>query len=183
MINLKRKGLPDCIYDAWGEPVFLDTDFRKWIDFPDRMEKAKGGDFMPYTELFLDTAPTPTDEIINQIQDFYYIKPEVPRDSGNSGPELLDYDIDADYIFAAFMQSYGIDLVETDLHWHKFLALITALPDDTTLSRIMGYRGYDGKSKDVGYKEYMKLKQMWELPVKRTEEEQEMIDEFNEMFG
>lgn len=183
MIDLKRRGLPNAIYGNLGEPVKLNTDYRVWLTFSDRIEKAADGDTKSYTELFEDDAPLLTEYILAQLQAFYYEKPEIPRESKKGGPELIDYDIDADYIYAAFMQSYGIDLVEADLHWHKFLALVMALPEDTMMAKIMGYRGYDGKSKDPGYEDYIELKYVWALPEKRTEEEQKAIDEFNEMFG
>lgn len=41
-----------------------------------------------------------------------------------SGKEL-DYEFDAPEIYSSFMQLYGIDLFETDMHWWKFRALLT----------------------------------------------------------
>ena len=181
MIDLKRRGLPNAIIAPDGGPVLLDTDFRIWINFPERIQKLREDPTL-YEDLFMTEVPILTQEVADQLQDFYYRKPEVPRDTGGH-EDLLDYDLDADYIYAAFMQAYKIDLVDADLHWHKFLALLTALPDTTTMSKIMGYRSYEGSSKDPGHKDYMKLKQMWSLPVKHTEEEQKMIDDFNELFG
>lgn len=55
--------------------------------------------------------------------------------------QTLYYEYDGDYIYAAFMQNYKIDLMETGLHWHKFLALLKGL-SGTMLNEIMGYRAY-----------------------------------------
>ena len=47
---------------------------------------------------------------------------------------------DADYIFAGFMQVYGIDLDECDMKVEKFIALLKGLPSDTKLSEIIKIR-------------------------------------------
>lgn len=49
---------------------------------------------------------------------------------------------DAEYIYAAFYQAYGIDLIDCrgKLHWHKFLALLNGLPGDTRMSEIIQIR-------------------------------------------
>lgn len=36
----------------------------------------------------------------------------------------FDYDFDAQEIYASFLQLYGIDLIETDMHWWQFSALL-----------------------------------------------------------
>ena len=178
MISLKEKGAPDAIY-AYGRTFLLDTDFRKWLDFPERINEAMSGNYEGYCDLFLDpdNVPIITDEILEALKEFHFKPPVVPRDS-KSGVELIDYDIDADLIYASFMQAYGIDLTEVDLHWHKFSALLSGIPGDTPMATIIGYRSYDGKEK-----EYKELRAKWALPMKFTEEEQKQIDEFNKLFG
>lgn len=58
------------------------------------------------------------------------------------GPQSLDFRQDAAYIYAAFAQSYGMDLIGKDreLEWQKFLCLLGALPDDTRLMQIASIR-------------------------------------------
>lgn len=46
------------------------------------------------------------------------------RDAG-TGKKDIDYEFDAPEIYASFMQLYGIDLYETDMHWWQFRALLT----------------------------------------------------------
>lgn len=54
---------------------------------------------------------------------------------------LFDYQIDSKYIYAAFLDQYGIDLQDIDyLHWWKFRAMFAGLRGDHELMRIMGYR-------------------------------------------
>lgn len=48
---------------------------------------------------------------------------------------------DAPYVYAAFMDQYGIDLTSvTFMHWWKFMALFESLGDETKMSKIMYYR-------------------------------------------
>ena len=53
-----------------------------------------------------------------------------------------DFDEDAGYIYAAFLQQYGIDLTTTEMHWFKFLALFKAL-QDTVFNRLQEIRTQD----------------------------------------
>lgn len=90
--------------------------------------------------------------------------------SSDDMPDKLTYSLvyDADYIFASFMQAYGIDLVEQQgkLHWAKFNALIVGLPDDTKLMQVLRIRSWKpskGDSKE--HKENMrKLQLEYSLP-------------------
>ena len=61
--------------------------------------------------------------------------------AGN-GSKAIDYEKDASLIYAAFMQAYSIDLFEMrgKLHWIKFMMLLNNLPEDTKLSKVIGYR-------------------------------------------
>src|SRR5699024_9047339 len=45
---------------------------------------------------------------------------------------LIDFNQDANYIYASFMQAYGINLIEQQgkMHWKEYLALIDGLPSD-----------------------------------------------------
>ncbi len=54
----------------------------------------------------------------------------------------FDFLQDAGYIYAAFRQAYGIDLhaERGRLHWHEFIALFSALPEDTRIAQIMAIR-------------------------------------------
>lgn len=65
---------------------------------------------------------------------------------------ILDYEKDIDALYAAFLQSYGVDLYEEKggeplirtMHWWKFLALVNNLPPGSTLvDYYMHYRGLD----------------------------------------
>lgn len=175
MLNIKIKNMPNAI-EAYGRVFLLNTDFRVWLTYPERLNAALDGDFGGYEGLFTDNVPTLTKETADGLNAFYRVESEIPRDKG--GSNVIDYDLDADYIYSGFMQAYGIDLITADLHWHKFSALLSGLPEETTISKIISYRSYDGDDKEIN-----KLKQSWALPLKLTSEEQEAMEEFNNLFG
>lgn len=56
--------------------------------------------------------------------------------------ELYSLIEDAEYIYASFMQDYGIDLIELQgqLHWRKFSALLSGLRDDTKFKKVLEIR-------------------------------------------
>lgn len=169
MLDLKQKSLPNAL-EACGQAFLLNTDFRVWLDYPRLITEDPGA-------FFADWAPILTLEVVNQLDLFYNPPRDVPRSSGSGAP-LVDWEVDADLIYAAFQQAYGVDLLTADLHWHKFKALFDALPDDTLMVKVIQWRGYKGSDKDM-----LELKNTWALPEKLTEEEQQAMDEFNELFG
>ncbi len=77
-------------------------------------------------------------------------KKRFPRKiAGLNDKQPFDFEKDAGLIYAGFMQQYGIDLQEMDMHWWKFMILLENLGADTRLSRIMEYRTIDTASKHL----------------------------------
>ncbi|GEP20603.1 Gp15 family bacteriophage protein [Latilactobacillus sakei] len=104
--------------------------------------------------------------------------PQPKRD----GEQLVSFLFDAKYIYAAFMQAYGIDLIEQQgsLHWSKFSALLNALPDNTLMRQIIDIRKTDlNEIKDKDEKKRIKkLKQQFSLEGKGSPDE-----EGGDMYG
>lgn len=104
--------------------------------------------------------------------------PQPKRD----GEQLVSFLFDAKYIYAAFMQAYGIDLIEQQgsLHWSKFSALLNALPDNTLMRQIIDIRKTDlSEIKDKDEKKRIKkLKQQFSLEGKGSPDE-----EGGDMYG
>ena len=74
---------------------------------------------------------------------------------------------DAEYIYASFMQAYGIDLIEQQgkMHWFKFQALLSGLPKDTKFCEIVSIRQWKKPNKnDTEDKQMTKLKDYYKLP-------------------
>ena len=85
---------------------------------------------------------------------------------------------DDDYIYAAFMDQYNIDLQDIEyLHWWKFKAMFKSLKEDNEIVKIMGYRSMDlSKIKDKEEKAYYKkMQELYKLPI--SKDEKEKLDE------
>lgn len=85
---------------------------------------------------------------------------------------VLDFEEDGDYIYASFMQEYGIDLIDQQgkLPWRKFLWLFNGLGADTKIKQVMHIRGmeipqFNGKNQKQ-IQEIQELKSYYALPVK-----------------
>jgi len=65
---------------------------------------------------------------------------EVPEGESLDVPRLYSFSKDAQYIFAAFRQTHGIDLEAVEIHWWKFLALFMDLGSETAFSSLVGLR-------------------------------------------
>lgn len=104
--------------------------------------------------------------------------------ASNGKQEQAPYDIryDGDYIYASFLQAYGIDLfdVQGKLHWKKFNALLSGLPEGTKLMEVVKIRKWKPQKGDSSeYKEEMRrLQKDYALPYEIVEEDEEYEEEF-----
>lgn len=98
--------------------------------------------------------------------------------ASNGKQEQAPYDIryDGDYIYASFLQAYGIDLfdVQGKLHWKKFNALLSGLPEGTKFMEVIKIRKWKPQKGDSAeYKEEMRrLQKDYALPYEIIEEEE-----------
>ena len=130
-----------------------------------------------------------SDEHINQMFWFFSCgrekkKKTFPRRiAGINNKQPFDFETDADLIYAGFVQQYGIDLQEEDMHWWKFMILLENLGADTRLSRIMEYRTIDITSKHLSKdqrKYYQAMQRYYGLDqpgAKDMTEREKMIEE------
>lgn len=92
----------------------------------------------------------------------------------------FDFDQDAQEIYAAFWQTYGIDLLRMrgKLHWYKFQALLAGLPDDTRFTRIREIR--NAKLSDIkDHKERSQMAKMKRaVALNNVDDEEEEGDEY-----
>ena len=80
----------------------------------------------------------------------------------------FDFEFDAPEIYASFMKSYGMDLLDVPfLHWIKFSALLSALPDDSAFSRKIQLRFMD-TSKSADRAKAERLKRAVQLPTRES---------------
>lgn len=65
---------------------------------------------------------------------------KVSEEEGEPSPRVYSFSKDANFIFAAFRQTHGIDLQKTTLHWWEFLALFMDLGSETTFCQLVSLR-------------------------------------------
>ena len=176
--------LPDHV-SAGGKLFLIKTDFRSWLAFSRTLsEKESVIDDVDF--IYADEIPSSElkKEAFDALLEFYQPKTDLPRPTGKS-EKVLDYVIDSQLIFCAFLEQYGIDLTATDesghfiqMHWHKFLALLSGL-HNTKLNEVMSWRCWDGDTKTEYGKQMAKLRAAWELPPENQAEIDRDLEAFN----
>ena len=172
MIDLTKARLPEAI-EVSGSFYRIHTDFRYFIRLDQllhtRETRLEDLDFMFIAEI-------PQDRIAGFKALTAFMNPPrlLPRKNGReeAGPPVIDYTLDADLIYAAFMQQYHIDLSTEPLHWRKFSALLAGLRD-TKLNDVIGFRLWENTSgkKDEYTRAMQKLHDAWEIEVKDEAED------------
>lgn len=181
MIDLTQKALPNTV-TVGGKAFSINTDYRVWMRFVTEFEKWDKKGSIDISYLFPIGQPIfRAQSDYDGIFAFAYPQNVVPRGEPST-EKIYDYMIDSDYIYSAFMQQYGIDLLSVDMHWHQFRALFNGISEETRFHEIMGYRAYTGEKIKSQDELYRKLKNAWELPVERSEEDIQAEKEFNDYF-
>lgn len=165
-----------------GREYRVRTDFRTFILFEllwqeediDPAEKIRKSLLLCYPEM-----PHDYRQAMEALLWFYKCgKEERKQDQEaaerHSPERIYSFEHDADYIYAAFLAQYGMDLQDIEyLHWWKFRAMFNSLSDQTEFVKIMGYRSIDisdGMS-DSQKAFYRRMKRIHALPLPKGEEE------------
>lgn len=175
MFTLEKIKLPQAI-EVGGSFYKIKTDYRYFLIFIKKLgnKEINPGDF---DFMYINTPPQDRLEGIKKLCDFMTTS-ELPRNTEKNPENVLDYEIDAPYIYAAFKEQYGIDLIDEPLHILKFLALLRAL-HDTELNRIIAARLYKPSGKNTEYdKAQQKQHEAWRLPQPEDNEPDEALDDF-----
>lgn len=177
MIDLTNKyGLPNVI-TINGSPYSIYTDFRRWMRFEIEVGRMRPGETIDVSYLFMNEMPRRCS--LTDLFVFSRPKNKLPRSRGHADVITLDYELDADYIYAAFMSRYGIDLCEIEnLHWHKFLALLNGLKGEL-ICDIMTWRCYE--KSDAKTDMYAELREAWAID-RVSPQEQAARDKFSSYF-
>jgi hypothetical protein len=146
MIDLSRanRQRPSSVWvDGIEYPI--KTDFYLWINFGQLIEGRKTIALDEVNFLYQWEIPGDREAGFRELTKFYENRQPLPRPSGKAdGVVSYDYKLDSEYIYAAFMQQYGIDLTTANLHWFDFSALFNGLVN-TKLNDIISAR--HGKEK------------------------------------
>ena len=133
-----QETLPDSV-TVNGRKVKCDFDFRNVLRMLDTLERE---DLTREARVFLAAkcVTKRPGKISREIVDAVILRlfSEKKRKSGHK--KVTDFDQDADYIRAAFLQEYGINLFRDKLHWCEFITLLSCLPEGSRYTEILGIR-------------------------------------------
>lgn len=170
-----------CEYElSEGRIVSFETDFRTWMQFENLMlDKDLPDSVKPVLAKKL-VFQNPLKDNVNDFLLWFYRcgKPPANVESGKTkgkskNTRVYSFEHDEELIYSAFIQCYGIDLCEANMHWWKFRALFDGLSEDTKLHKVMGYRSIE-ITKDMTperAKQYKELKRIYRLPRSLSEEQ------------
>jgi hypothetical protein len=171
MLDLSKKVLPRTIV-VRGKYYQIHTDFRYFL-IVKRLLKNKIRDITAFKFMYVDKVPLYEWAGLKAIIDFMNSGSPLPRGIDEDNREIvIDYDIDAELIYSAFLENYNIDLLKTDLHWWQFKALLCGL-HDTKLNDVISFRLYKPSGKNDEYEKY-KQQQYDAWRIITAEEEQKL---------
>lgn len=176
--------LPETV-EIRGTEYQINWDFRTSILFELLMQDDEMSDSDKIKEaltLYYPVMPNRPAEAVEKILWFYRCGKESDesrhtseRSEASPRQQVYSFDHDADYIYAAFLEQYGIDLQEIEnLHWWKFRALFKSLNEKCEFVKIMGYRSMKITSKMSKEQRqfYKKMQAIHALPVSQKEREE-----------
>lgn len=194
-MNILMDDLPQTLTVA-GAALPVSTDYRTGILFEQLLQDQAMPDdekLITVLTLYFGEAVFPilsgleaVQEALGGIMWFYRCGAEetAGTDEGDEAPRKdppFSYEHDAAYIYAAFMEAYGIDLTKNRLHWWQFRALFLGLPETVQLCKIMSYRTMEIPAKMPKERKqfYQRMKRIYRLPQPpeqiRLEKEMEAI--------
>ena len=181
-MNILLDELPQEI-EVCGKKYPINTDFRVWIRFEEILTSAKPEEAITYIILSCikkegaAKLPPSLKETLKAICDFYFCREDVKSKDTSCArtKRLYSFSHDADLIYAAFIQQYGIDLTKCNMHWWKFRALFSALSGDLKICSVMKIRSASLSEMPSGNarNKLAKLKRIFALPDLRSGEERE----------
>ncbi len=160
-----------------GKDVDIRSNFRTSILFELMMNDAVLSDeekLFQTLQLYYPVVPENLEEALNKALWFYRGGMDEERKGvgGKKASQIYSFEYDAEYIYAAFMDQYGVNLQSIDyLHWWEFKAMFKGLKEDNEIVKIMGYRAVDITSEmnKEQQKFYRKMKEAYKIPLAKTE--------------
>lgn len=175
-----------------GTEYDINSDFRTSVLFSLLMEDDSLNEeekVLQALNLYYPVVPDNLEEAIEQIKWFYSCgkldNPIGNKKARASSKKVFDFEVDANYIYSAFMSQYNIDLQDIEqLHWWKFKALLEGLKEDNKLSKIIEYRSMDlSKIKDKEQRKFYKDMQKQYSLKKENEEDLKLLEEWNKKLS
>jgi len=178
------------IVEISGHSFKISTDFKVILKILNILEETEDKDRAGKTALRLFYGNNMPDDVETAILAFLEFvsnksEPEEPKETEASPEEerIFDMLFDSNYIYAAFLQNYGIDLIDTKMHWWKFKTLVEGLPSNTKLSDIIQIRGQELPKDSKQRAQMNRLKEAYKLPGKDKQDEQIAENTINSLFA
>ncbi|MBQ1776817.1 MAG: hypothetical protein IIZ93_01535 [Acidaminococcaceae bacterium] len=120
-----------------GKFIKMDFDFRNVLNMIDVLDRK---DMIPEAQAykalcFVQKRPKNVFQTLAAVKGLLF-----PGTRKNDQKKVTDFVQDAGLIRAAFRQAYGIDLYREKLHWIEFTELLSAIPEMTKYSEVVGIR-------------------------------------------
>lgn len=165
-----------------GVEYQVETDFRFWVKFQgillsDKTDEQRANEIC---KMMYDIGLPLCEGTLKAMLQFYIGASTDNTDNGENEKNIQSYDFekDSEFIFSAFLDSYGIDLTTERLHWWRFKALFKSLPEDCQMCKIMVYRTIDIKKVPKEQRSfYSRMKQRYSLkPGSEYKTKEQMIE-------
>ena len=150
ILTITGNGTENRFHVFGGKAYRIYTDYRDWLRFYDMQEDdsiSRRDKLLLMLEWYMDKPPASClEEALEALIGFATRSEEQPQqrqsDSERKATDrVLSWQYDAAYVYAAFLSVYHMDLQQVEqMHWHLFLGLFDALPDETPIKQRMGYR-------------------------------------------
>lgn len=181
MLWLTKNELPKII-EIDNVVYSIDTDFRAWIRFEEVMSDDRIKDnlklIIASDFVGLDShafKKHSQEDIMSALFSFYRMyKPILKASTSQNTATPYKYSSDIGYVYSAFLQQYGINILTAKLHWFEYKSLFDSLTDATKFIQIVGYRTQDTSKMEKEQKTQAdKLKKLYQITDEDYEEEEE----------
>lgn len=125
LTKAKDEALPEAV-EVDGSVFSINASFRtvlkvlRVLDADDIIEWQKP--LIVLRAFYGDTQPEPQAGIDAFMK--FLSRDKVVKRESDSRPPAFDYEIDAPEIYASFITLYGVDLLDSDMHWWQFCAFL-----------------------------------------------------------
>lgn len=189
-MNILIDTLPTAV-EIDGHEYRIDTDYRAAIRtilaYEDNDLTATEKTAILLENLYLDVPDNIEQAFLLGIKFLNGGEPVESDPEAEAPQRLYSFSKDANLIFAAFQQTHGIDLANTEyLHWWHFLALFMDLGGETAFCNLISLRKRvkSGKASKEERRAAHEMGDMFDVPKidTRTMEEREKEAEFMRLF-
>ena len=182
-MNILFEKFPEAV-EVDGKSYSVETDFREWIRFTELVEDEK----VPWQmkchlllQWYTEEIPENIEGAINALGEFLTasLAEDNAYENVDNSSRKQDYSFsqDAECIYSAFREVYGIDLQSVEyMHWWEFRTLFAGLPETTEIKQRIIYRNVD--LREVKDKDERKRIKRIQSVIALKKKNQRKIDDF-----